>query len=117
MYVSHEEKIGCPWRGDGVAVRAFAREAEPLAGNCCLVAGHRLRPSGEYRHPFKHHDAEVFARRNITAASAGPPESAALPATRKFRAPPMPSARRGPRPSEWSEYRSKPIPKRSARPP
>jgi len=23
-----------------------------LAGNCCLVAGQRLRPSGEYRQPL-----------------------------------------------------------------
>jgi hypothetical protein len=30
----------------------FAREAEPLAGNCCLVAGQRLSPSGEYRQPL-----------------------------------------------------------------
>jgi hypothetical protein len=33
------------------AVRIFAREAEPLAGNCFLVAGQRLSLSGEYRHP------------------------------------------------------------------
>jgi hypothetical protein len=34
------------------ALRVFAREAEPLASNCFLVAGQRLRPSGEYRQPF-----------------------------------------------------------------
>ena len=33
------------------AVRVFARGAEPLAGNCCLVAGQWLSPSGEYRQP------------------------------------------------------------------
>src|ERR1700733_14616557 len=33
------------------AVRAFARGAEPLPGNCCLVARQRLSPSGEYRQP------------------------------------------------------------------
>ena len=33
------------------AVRAFARGAEPLAGNCFLVAGPWLSPSGEYRQP------------------------------------------------------------------
>jgi hypothetical protein len=32
-------------------VKAFAREAEPLAGNCCLVAGQQLSLSGEYRQP------------------------------------------------------------------
>ena len=35
-------------RGCGT-VKAFAREAEPLAGNCFLVAGQRLRLSGKYR--------------------------------------------------------------------
>jgi hypothetical protein len=34
------------------AVRVFARGAEPLAGNCFLVAGQWLSPSGEYRQPF-----------------------------------------------------------------
>ena len=34
------------------AVRAFAQGAEPLAGNCCLVAGQWLSPSGEYRQPL-----------------------------------------------------------------
>jgi hypothetical protein len=33
------------------AVRAFARGAEPLAGNCCLVAGQRLSLSGKYSQP------------------------------------------------------------------
>ena len=33
------------------AVRAFARGAKPLAGNCFLVAGQWLSPSGEYRQP------------------------------------------------------------------
>jgi hypothetical protein len=33
------------------AVREFARGAEPLAGNCCLVAGQRPSPTGEYRQP------------------------------------------------------------------
>jgi hypothetical protein len=33
------------------AVRVFARGAEPLAGNCCLVAGQWLSLSGKYRQP------------------------------------------------------------------
>src|SRR5277367_5406301 len=36
----------------GVAVREFAGGAEPLPGNCCLVARQRLSPSGESRQPL-----------------------------------------------------------------
>src|SRR5277367_3391788 len=35
----------------GGAVREFAGGAEPLPGNCCLVARQRLSPSGESRQP------------------------------------------------------------------
>jgi hypothetical protein len=37
--------------GTVMLTRHTARGAEPLAGNCCLVAGQRLSPSVGYRQP------------------------------------------------------------------
>jgi len=57
-YITAQEVHDYPAGADRVssarwcgAVRVFARGAEPLAGNCCLVAGQRLRLSGKYRQP------------------------------------------------------------------
>src|ERR1700722_12098315 len=51
-YITVErEQIGCPWRR-GVAVRAFARQAKTLAGNCSPLARQRLSLPGEYRQPL-----------------------------------------------------------------
>src|ERR1700678_663185 len=58
-YITAQEVHRYPAEADRVplagwcgTVRVLARGAEPLAGNCCLVAGQRLRLSGHCRQPL-----------------------------------------------------------------